>query len=211
MSLLFALQHILALVLLQLLPRAVELRDHPLVLALALLEGLFQLGQLSRALRRLLLLVTQLLAEGLDLGLRLRHNRVALRPVELVQRRPPLVQLRLCLEVHLRLGLARLQRLHLLLDRLERVEARGARLIERLHLHLRLTDRLLQLVRPDDVFEVLEEAVLVRRRRLGLHHGNLLHLALQDEESVVVEVDATLLEQRCHLRAVRFLAVEPVR
>jgi hypothetical protein len=47
----------------------------------------------------------------------------------------------------------------------------------------------------DDVLEVFEHADVVLCLGLGLHHGDLLDLALEDEEPVVVEVDAARLEQ----------------
>ena len=50
----------------------------------------------------------------------------------------------------------------------------------------------------------------MRGRRLGLHHRDLLHLALQDQEAVVVEVDAALAEQLGHIGEVARLAVDHV-
>ena len=47
-----------------------------------------------------------------------------------------------------------------------------------------------------DVLQVLEEAGLSLVLGLGGHEGDLLDLALKDEEAVVVEVDALLLERR---------------
>jgi hypothetical protein len=49
--------------------------------------------------------------------------------------------------------------------------------------------------RPDNVLQVLEETVFVLVRRLGLHLRNALNLALQDEEPLVLEIDASVLEE----------------
>ena len=158
-------------------------------------------------------LLARLLAGGLELLLLLGDRRLGglrLALAQLVQRALLRVELRLGGHVLLGLRLPRRQVVALLLGRLHAVELDGALLVEALHRLLLLVDRLLQPVRADDVLEVLEQAVLVRRRRLRLHHRDLLHLALQDQEAVVVEVDAALAEQLGHIGEVARLAVDHV-
>lgn len=52
------------------------------------------------------------------------------------------------------------------------------------------------LVRPDDVLEVLEQTRLVLVLSLGPHERDLLDFTLEDQEAIVVQVDAFGLEQR---------------
>ena len=82
----------------------------------------------------------------------------------------------------------------LLLDKLEAIDLAGALLVQLLQSFALLLDGLDVLVGADDILEVLEEALVAGVRSLRLHHGDLLNLALEDEDSGVVEVDAVMLE-----------------
>ena len=44
----------------------------------------------------------------------------------------------------------------------------------------------------DDVLEEFEHAFFVRRGAFGLHEGDGLHFALEDEEPIVVQIDSLL-------------------
>lgn len=109
-----------------------------------------------------------------------------------------------------RLVLCAKQRVLLALNRLEPIEHRAALLGERVDGGEEDIDGLDVPVRANQVLEVLQQALLVRRLRLGLHHGNLLDLALQNQEAVVVEVDAALLAERDNLGEVGGLPVHKV-
>lgn len=51
-------------------------------------------------------------------------------------------------------------------------------LIEELDAARHVEDRLLEAAAADDVLQVLQHALVMLRVTFGLHHGNLLHLAL---------------------------------
>mmetsp|Transcript_75887 Transcript_75887/g.199864 ORF Transcript_75887/g.199864 Transcript_75887/m.199864 type:complete len:431 (+) Transcript_75887:2868-4160(+) len=98
------------------------------------------------------------------------------------------------------LALGDAQAVQLLLPRL------GELLDDTLH----LGDGLDQAVGANDVFQILEQAVLMLRQGLWLHQGDLLDLTLQDQEAVVLKVHASLAEQAVDLCEVAGLAVEIV-
>ena len=49
-------------------------------------------------------------------------------------------------------------------------------------------------VATDDIFQVLEKPHVVLILTLGLHKRDLLDFTLQDQESIVIEIDTLLLE-----------------
>ena len=98
----------------------------------------------------------------------------------------------------------------LLLDELEAIDLAGALLVQLLQSFALLLDGLDVLVGADDVLEVFEEALVAGVRSLRLHHGDLLNLALEDEESVVVEVDAVMLEEVGDVGEVAGLLIDEV-
>jgi hypothetical protein len=71
-----------------------------------------------------------------------------------------------------------LQRLLLGLNNAQSVHLLPAFLVELLDRLGGFLDRLLVLGRADDVFQILEQTILVLVARLGLHLRNALHLAL---------------------------------
>ena len=108
------------------------------------------------------------------------------------------------------LDLGTLQSLLLLLDGLDAVELLLPLLGQGLHLGRCLLGLVEELVGPDDVLQVLEKAIVVLGLALGGHHGDHLDLTLQDEETVVVEVDALGVEVLGHVLEGAVLAVELV-
>mmetsp|Transcript_13647 Transcript_13647/g.28968 ORF Transcript_13647/g.28968 Transcript_13647/m.28968 type:complete len:296 (-) Transcript_13647:262-1149(-) len=54
-------------------------------------------------------------------------------------------------------------------------------------------------VAPDDVLQVLQQSLVVFRFALGGHHADHLDLSLQDQEAVVVEIDALGSQEFGHL------------
>lgn len=58
-----------------------------------------------------------------------------------------------------------------------------------------LLDRLDKGVSPDDIFKILEETGIVLVLPLWLHHRDGLDFPLEDEESIVVQVDSVTLEE----------------
>mmetsp|Transcript_13427 Transcript_13427/g.38170 ORF Transcript_13427/g.38170 Transcript_13427/m.38170 type:complete len:295 (-) Transcript_13427:335-1219(-) len=131
-------------------------------------------------------------------GLRLRGQRLELELLGL--RADP----------GLRLAAGPVQGVTLVLGRPEAGEFLLPLLRELLHDRGRIIDGLLEAVRADDLLDVLQQALLVGRQRLGLHERDLLHLALQDEETVVLEVHAAGEQQLCHLREVARLPFDVV-
>jgi len=69
-------------------------------------------------------------------------------------------------------------------------------------------DLLNELVGANDILEILEHASFVFIARLRRHERDELNLALQNEEPVVIEVDARLFEQVSHLFVVAAAAVD---
>ena len=108
------------------------------------------------------------------------------------------------------LELGPLQALLLLLDGLDAVELLLPLLGQRLDLGRGLLGVVEELVGADDVLQILEEAVVVLGLALGGHHGDHLDLALQDEEAVVVEVDALGVQVLGHVLEGAVLPVELV-
>ena len=73
-----------------------------------------------------------------------------------------------------------------------------------------LLERLNETVGSDDVLNVLQQAGLCWCGALGLHHGDLLDFALQDEEPVVRQVDAMRGQLLTHVLPGRALVVDAV-
>ncbi len=132
-------------------------------------------------------------------------------------------------QVVLRLTLLVLQRVLLALDDLQPVQLLALLLGQRVKLHERLVDWRLVLRGADDVFEVLEEAVLVLGRRLGFRLCDRLDFALdyscknakmetiiagktylENEEPLVIQIDPSILKQCSDLREVARLVVDSV-
>jgi len=85
-----------------------------------------------------------------------------------------------------------------------------AYLVQLLCLLSGLFDRTLVLRRADDVLEILEQTIVVLGRSLGLHLRNRLDLTLQNEEALVIQIYASIFEQRCDSREVRGPSVDIV-
>mmetsp|Transcript_9903 Transcript_9903/g.32676 ORF Transcript_9903/g.32676 Transcript_9903/m.32676 type:complete len:247 (-) Transcript_9903:343-1083(-) len=113
--------------------------------------------------------------------------------------------------VLLRLLLRARQSLALLLRRLESLQLLRARVAFDLQRRSLLRNRFNVLVRPDNVLQILQQTVLVLRRCLWLHHRDLLDFALQNEEAIVVQVDAAEPQQLADLGERRLFAVDVVR
>lgn len=65
----------------------------------------------------------------------------------------------------------------------------AALLILDFDIFFKLVDALDIFVGTDDILQVLQEACLILVLSLGFHQGDLLDLTLEDEESVMLEVD----------------------
>lgn len=96
-------------------------------------------------------------------------------------------------EIIFRLLLPRHQRVLLLLNMAQAIELGLPILIQLLQLNGRLVNGFLVAGSTDDILKVLKEAVL-GIGAFGLHLGDGLDFALEDEEAVVVEIDASTLE-----------------
>mmetsp|Transcript_120281 Transcript_120281/g.285795 ORF Transcript_120281/g.285795 Transcript_120281/m.285795 type:complete len:458 (+) Transcript_120281:2399-3772(+) len=73
-----------------------------------------------------------------------------------------------------------------------------------------LFDGLQQAIRADNVLEVLEQAIFMRRLSLGLHERDLLDFALQNQETVVIQVHPALAEKSNDLGEVASLSIDVV-
>ena len=60
---------------------------------------------------------------------------------------------------------------------------------------LKCLDFLNVFVATDDVFKVLEQSCLVLVKRFRSHKRDLLDLTLKDQEAIVIQIDAFVLEQ----------------
>ena len=100
-------------------------------------------------------------------------------------------------EVEFRFRLCALELLSFLFCDFEPVDSLRSLLVEFFEFLGARVDVLDVRVGSNDVLEVLEQSILVLRLRLWFHERDLLHLSLEDEEPVVVEVDAVLFEQVC--------------
>ncbi len=158
-----------------------------------------------------------LLQLGIQLGLHLGDGLLgdcevvfAIADEELVERRLLQDQLVLVADEGQRLLLLVLEAVLLLLHVLHTAALLHAHFVERLDLGRSLFDRLLVLGRPDDVLEVLEQAIFVLVAGFGLHLGDRLDLSLEDQETLVVEIHAAVAEEGSDRGEVRGLAVDVV-
>mmetsp|Transcript_42415 Transcript_42415/g.62376 ORF Transcript_42415/g.62376 Transcript_42415/m.62376 type:complete len:518 (+) Transcript_42415:2399-3952(+) len=161
-------------------------------------------------LSKLLLLLRQLLFEfrllfGLLAQLLARVLEVQLIKSSLFGDELPL----LCHEL-LRLLLGTAEIATLLFHDFQLVHLLPALFIQHIHLLARLLDLLNELVGANDILEILEHASFVFITRLRRHERDELNLALQNEEPVVIEVDARLFEQVSHLFVVAAAAVDVI-
>lgn len=154
-----------------------------------------------------------LLRQCRKLGVVLLHRLLVLQPLgaQVLQRQLLLAEVLLHVQIdvarqHVLLlqildGLlfGRPQLLHVAFGHLAAVVLLGALLGERLDALVDESQRLLVAAGADYVFEVLEQAALVGRQRFRFHHRNGFDLALQNEEAIVVEIDAVRLEQLADL------------
>ena len=65
-------------------------------------------------------------------------------------------------------------------------------------------------VATDDIFQVLEEPHVVLILTLGLHKRDLLDFTLEDQESIVVEVDTLFLEHGLQRGVVNRVAINAI-
>jgi hypothetical protein len=71
-------------------------------------------------------------------------------------------------------------------------------------------DLLDESVGPDDVLKILQQAIVVLSESLGLHHRNLLDFSLQNEKSVVVQIDAVTAKKLANIIVRRRFPVNSV-
>lgn len=98
----------------------------------------------------------------------------------------------------------------LALDDAETIHLLATLLIKPLDFHGGVLDRLLVFGGANDVLKILKKTVLMLVLSLGLHERDGFDLALEDEETVVVEVDPLCLEQSNDLLAAAVGAVDRV-
>jgi hypothetical protein len=106
-----------------------------------------------------------------DVGARLAQK-------QLEQRAAAALQLALLADVRLRLALGAVQALPVFFDQLQPLHLAQPLLIQLLQLLGPRLYLLHVLAAPDDVLQVLQQPLVVRAGGLGLHHGDLLNLAL---------------------------------
>ena len=88
-----------------------------------------------------------------------------------------------------------LETLHFVLTCLDAVSLLDSLLVALLDVLCQLVYFFDVLVAADDIFQVFQEASLILGQSFRLHQGDLLDFALQDEESVVVQVNTFLAQQ----------------
>ena len=194
----------LALLLLEL----VQLALHLVTVALALLVLLLVRRELGRRRLELLAERDEPSVELLELALRRRARLAPLADLIAQRARAQLVvqvlgldELVLQAQVAERLVLRSLEAALVPLQVLHAVGLLRPDLVGLVDVGRHLLEHRLVANRADDVLEVLEEALVVGvlGGRLGLEERDGLDLALQDEEAVVIEVDAALAQQRADL------------
>mmetsp|Transcript_96610 Transcript_96610/g.207268 ORF Transcript_96610/g.207268 Transcript_96610/m.207268 type:complete len:245 (+) Transcript_96610:3239-3973(+) len=130
--------------------------------------------------------------------LRLRDESLQLEP------------LGLSIDPSLRLLAGAIEIVALTLGHPQAIELLLPHLGELLHSAFGFLDGLEKAVGADDVLQVLKQSIFVGPLCLGLHQRDLLNLTLQDQEAIVLEVDASLAQQLGDLCEVTHLVVDVV-
>ena len=143
-----------------------------------------------------------LLQLGVELGLHLADGLLnygqvvgTFADVELIEGRLLHDQLVLVANVAQSLVLLILETVLLLLHVLHTAALLHANLIESLNFSSGFLDRLLVLGSANDVLQIFEKTIFMFVGGLGLHLGDGLDLTLQNEETLVVQVNATSTEE----------------